>query len=79
MTDKFGTEEEALCRRGGCCGRLKWESPENCSCHLGGAPCRACTSVRLHCPECHWVDDEDDRLDEDHGIDWWSDVDMGAR
>ena len=39
-------------------GRLEFEQPDNCSCHIA-PPCGACTSVKLFCPACQWVDGDD--------------------
>lgn len=44
-----------------CTGVIKFSNPENCSCHLGGAPCSACMATYLYCPECGWEDDHDYR------------------
>jgi hypothetical protein len=41
-----------------CNGRVRVYIPwdfSGCSCHLGCAPCSACTEDRLECPECHTV------------------------
>lgn len=40
----------------GCEGKLGYPKAEDCSCHLN-APCGACVSVVLTCPECGWEDD----------------------
>lgn len=33
-------------------GELNYKPPVNCSCHLGGAPCSACTDAPLACDNC---------------------------
>ncbi|ENH6339268.1 hypothetical protein ABWH74_002608 [Burkholderia vietnamiensis] len=50
---KIGHEEGEICGRDGCEGRIEFTKPENCSCHIS-APCSACTSTYLHCPDCGW-------------------------
>lgn len=39
-----------------CGGRLSFQTPENCSCHIS-PPCHSCTSVVLECKECGWTDE----------------------
>lgn len=53
-----GTEEGALCRRDGCCGRIELSKPENCSCHIS-PPCWDCENLHLECADCGW-DSRDD-------------------
>lgn len=55
---RHGTEEGADCRRFGCDGLIRFERPQNCSCHLGMAPCGSCENVMLECPICGWREDE---------------------
>lgn len=52
-TSRFGFEEGSTCWRDGCQGTIAISPVENCSCHLY-APCGACTSARMYCPECDW-------------------------
>ncbi len=56
MSD-IGHEEGYTCGRDGCEGVIEMQKPDNCSCHLS-APCYACTSVRLCCLACGWVEDD---------------------
>jgi len=57
--DEEGDVEGDLCNRVDgagemCAGALDCAPVENCSCHLGGAPCGACTTDRTFCPSCDW-------------------------
>lgn len=56
---QVGENEGDLCNRDGCGGRLEFEEPENCSCHIN-PPCASCTNVQLYCPECLWSEAEDE-------------------
>lgn len=42
-----------------CKGILELNDVENCSCHLGHAPCGPCEGVTIYCPTCGWdaIDD----------------------
>ena len=60
---EIGIEEGACCNRGwlqSCKGVLLYTEVENCSCHLGHAPCPSCTSVYLYCPECDWSEPDEE-------------------
>jgi hypothetical protein len=49
-------EEGDSCSQAKCQGTLRFPQVENCSCHIS-PPCHACTSQRLTCDACGWVDD----------------------
>jgi hypothetical protein len=55
-------EEGELCRRDGCCGRLEFQKPVNCTC-FKSAPCGACMDVKLECRECGWNEDDDEEVE----------------
>lgn len=40
-------------------GHLRYNKPQNCSCHIS-PPCSACTSARLECDNCGWEDDSEE-------------------
>jgi len=40
-------------------GVLRYPASENCSCHLGHAPCSSCVEVVLMCEECGWKDGDE--------------------
>ena len=63
-------EEGGPCPDSGCAGRLYFPLPVNCRCHLGGAPCSACTSVVLTCLSCGWeyTEDVEVRADPNDGM-----------
>lgn len=48
-----GTGEGETCGRDGCDGVIRWQQPENCSCHIN-PPCSECESLTLECPKCGW-------------------------
>jgi hypothetical protein len=56
-----GMEDGNMCNRNGCTGIIELSKPENCSCHLGGAPCSACMSTYFYCPKCGWEEDHEYR------------------
>lgn len=55
----IATSTKNSINRDGCRQLIEWQSPVDCCCHLGAAPCSACVSVSLHCPAGCWVADED--------------------
>lgn len=55
-------EEGDRCRENQCGGKLRFPKVENCSCHIS-PPCGACTSIRLTCDACGWVDDAPEYID----------------
>lgn len=52
-------EEGDRCLQHGCDGRLRYPRVTDCSCHIS-APCSACTSSKLECDVCGWIDDSPD-------------------
>ena len=56
----YGFADGDMCNRFGCKGAIKLAPPDNCSCHLGGAPCAACTAPRHYCPICNWSEEFDE-------------------
>jgi hypothetical protein len=58
MGKVFGFEEGEKCSRDRCPGIIKLQKSDNCSCHLS-APCSACMSRTLHCPDCDWIAEEE--------------------
>ncbi len=49
-----GEVDGERCLRNGCNGVIALRDSENCSCHMGHAPCSSCTAPRMYCPTCHW-------------------------
>lgn len=48
---KTGTKEGEICNRDDCTGVIEFDSSLPCSCHIS-APCSACETAPLVCPEC---------------------------
>lgn len=61
-TPEHGYEENALCGRNGCAGRIEFHPSYSCSCHIS-PPCSSCTSPRAFCPECGWEEADDPKPD----------------
>jgi hypothetical protein len=59
--EEVGCVDGEVCKRNGCDGVIELRPPENCSCHLGHAPCGPCTEPRFFCNKCDW----DERYDEE--------------
>jgi hypothetical protein len=54
-----GMQEGEHCDRDGCLGTIQLHPPENCFCHLGGAPCSSCEDVtRMRCTGCGFAPDK---------------------
>lgn len=52
-------EEGQMCGVDGCQGIIRFQEPENCSCHLH-PPCSSCLNLKLYCPVCQRIEDEKD-------------------
>jgi hypothetical protein len=44
-------QEGDCCDVEDCAGKLRYQEPVNCSCHIS-PPCGACLEVLLYCPHC---------------------------
>lgn len=49
-----GTEENSMCNRNGCNGKMQTQPIHNCSCHIN-PPCGACTDAKLSCSKCYFT------------------------
>lgn len=56
----YGFTDGDGCNRHGCKGVIKLAPPDNCSCHLGCAPCTACSAPRHYCSVCDWAEEFDE-------------------
>lgn len=54
MKDIYDLADGDDCPNPLCNGVLDLTKSENCSCHLGHAPCSSCESIHVECPECYW-------------------------
>jgi hypothetical protein len=57
MNDKITLEEGDECPDKLCDGRILFEKPQNCCCHMY-PPCSSCVSCELICDKCHRKEDD---------------------
>ena len=52
-------EEGDICPKCGDKSGLKYQEPDDCSCHIS-PPCPSCTDIRLYCEACDWIDESEE-------------------
>lgn len=60
MDQPIGMEENSVCNRDGCPGKMDWVrgGDGDCSCHIS-PPCSNCVDSTLECPVCGADADDD--------------------